>query len=89
MAVSINFPLDAPKLNLRRNRIEFVAEVDGERVLCAVTQSALLSKFHGMGRRPLDVFHENRERIDAVATEWLRKGSPDCDFTLVLTADHF
>lgn len=67
-----------------RDVATFPADVDGERICCAVSLEALQDNFGGNDVPPLNCFRANRRAIEAKAERLIRQGRFEQDGSVLI-----
>jgi hypothetical protein len=87
----VYFP-DLERCNFDPPAIVFPAMVDGRRIYCRISATALVSRFHADDDAEaslLDAFRANRSAIRSAAQRKIRHGVRDADGLVVLTEADF
>lgn len=64
--------------------VAFPADVDGQRIGCAISEEALQDNFGGDYAPPLECFKENRRVIEGKAAELIRKRRFESDGSIFI-----
>ncbi len=68
----------------RRDVVTFPAELDGKRIVCAISSEALCDNFGGIYNAVIEAFRENRLRIETVAERLIQQGRYEADGSIMI-----
>jgi len=71
-----------------RDLVSFPADVNGNRIRCAISWEALQDNFGGNNVAPLDCFKANRPRIEATAAGLIQKGRFEADGSILIRSQN-
>lgn len=81
--MNIKFPM-GESWDFDRDVVLFPAEVDGSKVVCAISWEALQDNFGGNITKPLDCFNQNRSEIERKAESLIRKDRFEPDGSILI-----